>query len=134
MTTPAPDSLDLQLLLPDQVPLGQAVPIGLRVRNRTERSLDLYLRGRATTFDVVVTGSDGETVWRRLEREIIPAIIHLRTLGPGEQFEVEAVWDQRNGAGRQVPRGEYTAQGFLLVEGDPLPSPSVALRITEGVK
>lgn len=125
----AADSLDLELVLPMRVRAGVPVPITLRVRNRTERTLDLYLRGRTATFDVVITGPGGEVVWRRLEGEIIPAIVHLRTFAPAERLELETVWAQRTKGGKAAAPGAYTVRGLLLVEGDPLETRPTPLRI-----
>ena len=128
---PEADSLGLELVLPPRARAGEPVPITLRVENRTQRPLDLYLRGRTVTFDVIVARPSGAVVWRRLEDEIIPAIIHLRTLAPAERLEREAQWNQRTKDGTLVEAGEYTARGLLLVESDPLETPSVPLRIVE---
>ena len=128
VTEPA-DSLGLDLLVPSRIRAGEPVPIELRLENRTGRALDLYLRGRTITFDVVVARPSGEVVWQRLQDEIIPAIVHLRTLAPAERLELEAVWDQQTNQGRLVEAGEYTAHGLLLVEGEPLKTPPVRLRI-----
>jgi hypothetical protein len=127
----APDSLSLELVLPPRVRAGEPVPITLRVENSTGRTLDLYLRGRTITFDVVVARAGGEVVWRRLDDEIIPAIVHLRPLAPGERLEIEAAWDQRTKQGARLEPGEYVARGFLLVEGDPLETPPAAFRVGE---
>jgi hypothetical protein len=131
MTDTQPDSLDLELQVPRRVPAGEPVPITLRVHNRTERALDLYLRGREITFDVEVARPDGEVVWRLLDDEIIPAILHLRTLQPDERIEIPATWDQRTKEGRLLEAGEYAARGFLLVEGAPLETPWTPLLIDE---
>lgn len=131
VTNLQPDSLGLELVLPRSVRAGERVQIMLRVQNRTERGIDLYLRGRTTTFDVVVSRSGGEIVWQRLEDEIIPAIVHLRTLAPAEQLELATVWNQRTKQGGPLEAGEYTARGLLLVEGDPLETPSARFRIVE---
>jgi hypothetical protein len=72
---------------------------------------DVYLRGRAITIDVEVTRADGAVVWRRLEGEMIPAIVHLRTLAPGERLEVETTWDQRATGGKAVEPGDCVAAG-----------------------
>jgi hypothetical protein len=128
---PVLDSLALELVLPLRVRAGEPVTIRLLVQNRTQRALDLYLRGRTSTFDVVVARPGGAVAWRRLEDEIIPAIVHLRTLAPAERFEIMAVWNQRTRHGGPVEPGEYTARGLLLVEGDPLETPSVPFRIVE---
>ena len=123
------DSLGLALEVPPRVRLGEPVPIELRLENLTGRALDLYLRGRTITFDVVIARPSGEVVWQRLHDEIIPAIVHLRTLAPGERLKLEAVWNQQTDQGRPVESGEYTAHGLLLVEGEPLKTPPVPLRI-----
>jgi len=128
---PAPDSLRLELVLPDRVRAGEPVPIKLHVQNQTQRTLDLYLRGRTITFDVVVARLAGEVVWQRLEDEIIPAIVHLRSFAPAERLELETVWDQRTKQRRLVKPGDYTARGLLLVEGDPLETPLVPFSIVQ---
>ena len=120
----APDPVSLELVLPRSIKAGRLVPIRLRVQNRTREPVDLYLRGRTPTFDVVV-----EVVWRRLENEIVPAILQLRTLGPSERLELEAVWDQRTSSGRPAEPGEYTARGLLLTEGEPMEAPAEGFRI-----
>ena len=126
-----PDSLGLELTLPGRVRAGEPMPIKLHVQNLTQRTLDLYLRGRTITFDVVVARPAGEVVWQRLEDEIIPAILHLRTLAPSERIELEVVWDQRTRQGEPLEPGEYVARGQLLVEGEPLETPPVPFRIVE---
>ena len=103
--------------------------ISLTVENDTPRTIDLYLRGRAPTFDVIVKRADGEIVWQRLENEIIPAIVSLRTLASAERLELTTVWDQRTGRGRSARTGEYTARGVLLLEGESQETESVPFRI-----
>jgi hypothetical protein len=129
VSTAASDSLELALVAPATVRLGDPVRFALRVGNPGTGPRDLYLRGRTITFDVEVTGADGAVVWRRLEGEIIPAILHLRTLAPGERVVRNAVWDQRTHSGVAAPAGAYTARGLLLVEGPPLATPPVEFRI-----
>lgn len=103
--------------------------ISLTVENDTPRTIDLYLRGRTPTFDVIVTRADGEIVWQRLENEIIPAIVSLRTLASAEGLELATVWDQRTGRGSSAEAGEYTARGVLLLEGESQETKSVPFRI-----
>jgi len=115
-----PNSLQLELLLPPRVRAGDPMPIRLRAQNVGQRALDLYLRGRTLKFDVVIARPSGEGVWQRLEGEIIPAIVHLHPLTPGERLESDTAWDQRTKNGRRVGPGDYVATGLLLVEGEPL--------------
>ena len=71
----------------------------------------------------------GEVVWRRLEGEIIPAILQVRAFAPGELVEVQTVWDQRTNPGEAVGPGEYVLHGLLLVESEPLRTPPASLEI-----
>jgi hypothetical protein len=105
------------------------VGISLTIENHTARTIDLYLRGRTPTFDVIVTRADGEILWQRLENEIIPAIVSLRTLGSAERVELSTVWDQRTGRGSVAEVGEYTARGVLLLEGESQETKPVPFRI-----
>jgi hypothetical protein len=129
-----PESLRLELQLASRVRASEPVPLRLRAENVSGRAIDLYLRGRSTTFDVIIARPSGEVVWSRLEGEIIPAIVHLRPLAPGERLEVEAVWDQRTKDGKRVEPGEYVATGLLLVEGEPLRTPPKPLRIVAAAR
>jgi hypothetical protein len=106
------------------------VRIGLHLENVTSRTLDLYLRGREITFDVTVRGENGRTVWRRLEDEVVPAILRLEPLPGGGALDLETLWDQRSGEGEQVPAGRYTLEAELLTEDGTLRWPVASLRIT----
>lgn len=116
--------------VPGSVATGAVVPIRIRVRNSTSAPLDLYLRGRDITFDITVTDSAGDAVWRRLEGEVVQAILQLRTLAPGEALELTHDWDQRSQRGSQVPAGRYTIRGAVLTDGrTTLESPPATLEI-----
>lgn len=128
MSAAPSDSLSLAIRVPRRVSPGETVPVILRVENTSGRAIDLYLRGRTIAFDVVVTDADGE-VWRRLEDEVIPAILRIETLEAGGLLELEASWDQRSNAGEPVPAGEYRVRGEVLTEDDPLVTPAARLRV-----
>jgi hypothetical protein len=123
------DSLRLRIEVAATVPAGQPVPITMHVENASGRTLDLYLRGRTIAFDLVVRGAGGDIVWRRLEGEIVAAILRIETLGPDGALVLEDRWGQQNTAGGRVPPGEYSVSGELLTEGEPLRTPSAPLRI-----
>jgi hypothetical protein len=116
-----PDSVVVALIAPDSVAAGAPIRFTLRVENRAARAVDLYLRGRTLTFDVEVRDDGGAVVWRRLELEVIPAILQLRPMAPGERLEERFTWDQRTVRG-PLPPGRYTARAMLLVEGPPWPT------------
>ena len=80
-------------------------------------------------FDVIVARDDGEIVWQRLEGEIIPAILLVRSIAPTERFELSTVWNQRTRDRKYSRPGNYTARGLLLVEGEPLETPAINFRI-----
>jgi hypothetical protein len=130
MTAAAQDSLRLSIQIPHEVRARATVPVEVRVENTTDRPLDLYLRGRTIAFDVVVTRADGTVAWRRLEGEIIPAIIQVKTLAPREVLELNTEWNQRTNRGRRVAAGLYSVRGILLTDAQtPLETPAVELRI-----
>lgn len=128
--TPAPpDTLELRLEAPDRVPVGAPVRFTFRARNPGTREVALYLLGREPTLDLEISHAGGAPAWRRLEGEIIPAILRVRILGPGEGLETPAAWDQRTAAGTAAEPGDYLAIGRLLVEGGTLAAPPVSFRI-----
>lgn len=118
------------LVVPSAALTGAAVPIRLRVTNATAAPLDLYLRGREIAFDIAITDSAGDAVWRRLEGEVVPAILQLKTLAPGEALELSHDWDQKSARGSQVEPGRYTVRGSILTDGTTsLDTPPVTLEI-----
>src|SRR6266496_1953786 len=103
MTQSIPRGLSIELDVPVVAPLGAPVTITIRMKN---------------------VGSGGETVWRRLDGAIVPAILRLEILEPGGVIELRDSWNQRDRAGELVPPGVYTIRGRVLSERDDLePSP-----------
>ena len=129
-STPLSQStMRLTLEVPDTVRLGEPVPIRLKLVNPSNHPVDVVLQGRPTAFDVIVSGSTGP-VWRRLEREVVAAILQLRRLGPSDSLVLDTEWDQRDRSGVPVSPGEYTVTGEL--PSDPpaaFRSPPARLRI-----
>jgi hypothetical protein len=126
----AKDAVRLRLVVPAEARVGRPVPLTLRVENTSDGAIDLYLRGREIAFDVVVSRTDGGVVWRRLEGEVIPAIIQLKTLPPREALELRAEWNQRTNQSRRAGPGLYSVRGVLLTDAPtPLETAAVELRI-----
>lgn len=123
------DSLRLTLTFRDTVTAGEPVPVTLRAENVTDRRLDLYLTGREVTMDLVVTNTAGDTIWRRLEGEVIPMVLRLESLEPNGSLELTATWPGRDQAGHPVPPGVYHVRGSILAEGGAITSAPRELRI-----
>lgn len=119
-----------EIIAPSSVPSGEVVPITLRVTNPGDRGLDLYLVGRTITFDIVVAAPDGQVVWRRLEGASVQQILQVKTLAPGEMFELTDVWPQRTSAGATAPAGDYSVTGVIPTDGEPLRTAPIRLRVT----
>lgn len=132
VSEPRADSLALALIVPSQVRAGETVPIAMRVRNEGAQPRDLYLRGRTPTLDVLIMRASGDTVWRRLQDEVIPAILAVRTLGPGEELAIDVTWDQRLPGGAAAAPGDYLARGLLLTDDVPLTTAPVSFRVLPG--
>lgn len=131
MSVPQEDSLRFALLAPPEVRIGVPVPITLRLTNTGARPVELHLQGRDIVFDVVVTREDGAPVWRRLEHAVVPGILQVKVLAPGESLELRAQWRQQTSQGDAAGPGTYTLQGVLPTDDpQPLRTPPVRVRIT----
>jgi hypothetical protein len=123
------DSLHLELGAAARVRAGEPVTFTLRVRNGSGRAVDLYLRGRTPTMDLVVETADGRPVWHRLEGAVIPAIALLHPLPAGGQLEVTATWDQSTRAHEAARPGHYRVRGALVMETGAREAPPIPLEI-----
>ena len=119
----------VRLTAPPTAPAGTRLPITLTITNEVDAAVDLYLRGRTITFDVTVSDAGHSIVWRRLEGEIIPAIVQVRPLAPRERLVLRTQWDQRSNTGAPVASGDYVLRGFLLMETTNMETEPIALRI-----
>ena len=131
VTSPLLDSLRFTLVAPDTVRIGEPVRIVLRLTNVTDRPVEAHFLGREIAFDIVIASEDGRIVWRRLEGAVVPGILQVKVLAPGQTLEFTAVWRQRTNAGEPVAPGTYRVRG-LLPSDEPAPrrTPDVRLRIT----
>ena len=129
--TPARDGNPVVTInAPENVAAGAAIPIIMRVENTSGEPLELYLHGREATYDFIVTSADGDIVWRRLEGEILQAILRVEVLAPGQELEFRHSWNQRDNSGKRIAPGSYVIRGILLGEGSSmLKSPAVPFRI-----
>jgi hypothetical protein len=114
-----PDSMRVEIVVPPRVAMGEPVPIAIRIANTADRPIELHLRGRTTVFDLIVSHGDS-VVWRRLEGEVTPAILQLRSLAPGEVLELKDSWDQRSNAGNPVGPGKYGVTGVVPTDAAPI--------------
>ena len=121
---PPPDSLRLTLVAPESVRVGQRVPLVLRLTNVTDRPIEAHFLGR------VVAQPDGAVVWRRLARAVVPGILQVKVLGPGETVELKDAWRQRTDTGAPAAPGEYVVWGVLPTDApEPLRTPPAHLRV-----
>jgi hypothetical protein len=132
VNTSPPKTVRLDLDVPAEARVGSVVPITLRVRNLGDQPIDLYLRGRTITFDIIVRRDSGEVVWRRLENAIIPAILRIETLPAHGKLELRADWSLETTTGAPVTPGTYAVQGVLLTEDAELSTIPVSLRVSGG--
>ena len=104
----------------------------VRLANEHDEPVDLYLRGRDITFDVIVARAKGPIVWQRLQGQVIQAILRLETLGPLEAIELEGEWNLRDNKGRHVGYGSYEMKAVVLTDDTmSLESPPVLLDVDE---
>lgn len=61
---------------------------------------------------------------------MVPAILQIRMLAPGEVLESQEQWDQRTNSREPVSPGRYTVEGALLTSTrHPLKTPTALLQI-----
>jgi hypothetical protein len=60
---------------------------------------------------------------------IIPGIIRVVSLAPGETQQFAHEWPLHDQRGRQVPPGRYVVNGELLTDGEPLAASAVIMEI-----
>ena len=126
----ATDSMRFEIVLPDSVRAGEPVPVTLRLTNTGREELTIYLQGRPIAFDLTVRRLDGTIVWRRLEGEVVSAILAVRQLKPGASLEFEEVWRQVSNTGEAVPPGDYSVTGALPTDAlEPFQTAPASLRI-----
>jgi hypothetical protein len=118
--------LRVDLVIPRRVNFGERVPIKVVVQNESDVAVDMILRGRTPTFDLIVSDSTGEVIWRRLQNEIIPAIIHVRRVAADAAFELSGFWEPA------LDTGTYNVRGELLLEDSRLSSEPVELEVQDG--
>ena len=116
--------------VPETAAAGETILITMRIENTSSELVELYLHGREATYDFIVTNSDNDIVWRRLEGEVVQAILRVEVLAPGQALELRDSWNQRDNAGKRVAPGSYFVSATLLGEGSSmLESPAVPVRI-----
>lgn len=59
-------------------------------------------------------------MWRRLEDEVVPAILRIETLDPGAVIEIEGTWGRRANNGTPVSDGKDGIGGEMLTEQESL--------------
>jgi hypothetical protein len=124
------DSMRFEIVLPDSVRAGEPVTVTLRLTNTGREQLTVYLQGRPIAFDLTIRRLDGAIVWRRLEGQMVSAILAVRQLEPGASLEFEEVWHQVSNSGESVPPGDYRVTGALPTdEPEPLQTSPALLRI-----
>ncbi len=119
--------LRAELEIPSQVPLygrrrdyyywklGQPLPLTLKLRNVTDKPVELTLL-RRPAYDFVVTTDYGrKEVWRFSSGQAIFEISEGHRLAPLEELQFTAEWNQRSSEGQLIPPGYYCIEAFVNV-------------------
>lgn len=96
--------------------LGQPLPIALKLRNVTDRTVALTLLGRPAYDLIIRDWSTNREIWRFSHGRAIQEIAEQKSLGPLEELEFSVEWDLRDNAGAPIDPGFYCVQGLLHVE------------------
>jgi len=92
--------------------LDQAIRLTLTLMNPGKT--DIILRFRSSQKANFVIRRGKEEIWRWSHGRMFAQVLTQIKLSPGEQREIQATWDQKDGKGRAVPAGTYEAVGLIL--------------------
>ncbi len=116
--------LKLELEIPSQAPpplrgedfwrLGEPISLTLKLRNVTERAVELTLLGRPA-YDFIVTARSRE-VWRWAQGQPVQEIAEMRRLAPSQELQFSVEWDQRDLEGQPIAPGRYCVQARVRVD------------------
>lgn len=105
------------------------IPITIRVTNTGADSLILELLGREVVFDLLVADETGRVIWSRLDDNPQPAIVRFVILEPGDDLELNDLWDRRSTEGEIVPPGIYRLSGVIPTSTGPFSVGPIALSV-----
>lgn len=116
---PGMPPVNLWLEVPSEVRAGETVPLKLRVKNISDRPLELEF---SPYPKFVVTTLLGRKVWRSDHNAITLPLLGVQTLDPGEELSayqpLEGKWKQVDNKGRPVRPGVYFVRAvFTTLKG-----------------
>jgi hypothetical protein len=117
--------LRVELEIPSQVPvygrwrdyyywkLGQPLPLTLKLRNVTDKPVELTLLKRPAYDFVVTTDYGRKEVWRFSADQAVFETSEEHLLAPLEELQFMAEWDQRDSEGQLILPGYYCIEAFV---------------------
>jgi len=105
--------LRLDLIVPGTGRLHEPVPVTIRLTNTSTQPIEVYFVGREITFDIVVRGENGATVWRRLEGKTVQTVLQVRRFQPNETLELTDSWTP-------TTTGRFTVEGVVVGDAESL--------------
>jgi hypothetical protein len=84
----------------------QGEPIQLAIAIGVRDPMTLYYR-TSQRYDLAVTNSEGQEVWRWSRDRTFAQVTEEVPLGANEMLSFAETWDQRDNDGEQVPLGDY---------------------------
>jgi hypothetical protein len=84
----------------------QGEPIHLAMTVAAREPMTLYYR-TSQRYDLAVTNSEGQEVWRWSRGRTFAQVIEEVPLGANGMLSFPETWDQRDNNGQQVPLGNY---------------------------
>lgn len=117
--------LRVELEIPSQVPLygrwrdyyywklGQPLPLTLKLRNVTDKPVELTLLKRPAHDFIVTTEYGRKEVWRFSSGQAVFETSEEHRLVPLEELRFTAEWDQYDSEGQLISPGYYCIEAFV---------------------
>lgn len=108
---------------------GEKMRFTLLAINQDDRPRTINFR-TGQSFDITVTPANGDELvrWDWSHDRMFTQALREVTLKPGETMKFEAVWNQQNNEGSEMPRGDYNVSAKLTAETEVL-SPTISIRL-----
>lgn len=94
--------------------LGSKLPVKLKLKNISDRSINLTLLSRPA-HDFIVTQEDRE-IWRWSHHKAIEEITEIKTLAPGEELDYVEIYNLQDNESNPILPGHYCIKGILNVD------------------
>jgi hypothetical protein len=103
------------------------VQITFTIGNTSDRLLPFRFAS-AQNFDLIITDTNGNEVWRWSRGQYFTSVVRSEALRPMGSWKYQAIWNRQDNEGKPVPSGEYRLVG-RVTSTPPLDSGPISVTV-----